>query len=389
MSPNRRGARPVPARELIARAERQTGLCDWGDDDFRTGLEVLLESLERDVEPHQNGRMFFLNLLFHALVGRLRLNDELKRAGDALDQPLRRPLVIAAPPRSGSTLLHRLLAQHPDALYLPTWVLLEPMPPPSSLREPDPDRHQRARATLDLQAGLAPALGVRHTIDADTPEDDDFLALSSFRARLYWAVAPVHGFVEWIAGQPPADRYRSIAAQLRLLQRGQPGTHWVLKSPIHFYALKSLLEELPDANVVVIHRDPLEVLPSLHSMFVALHATVTDRPQRVRTVATNTDALIAASSRFVALADGPQAERIHHIPYRSLTDDPIATARAVHEHYELPWDDSIAARMTAWLAANPRQQHGEHRYDIERFGQNAGEVRAAFCDYLERFGKLI
>jgi len=371
------------------RAEQRTGLADWGDAGFREGLEVLIESLERDVEPHENGRMFFLNLLFHALEARLRLNDELARAGDDLDQPLRRPLVIAAPPRSGSTLLHRLLALHPDALYLPTWLLLEPMPPPASLREPDPPRLERARATLELQAGIAPALGARHAVDAAAPEDDDLLQLSSFRARLYWALAPVHGFAGWIAGRPRQGLYRGLARQLLLLQRGQAGTHWVLKSPVHFYDIEALLAELPDADVIVIHRDPLEVLPSLHSTFEALHATVTHRPRRARTVAFNTEALAEAASRLVALADGPGAGRIHHVSYRALAVDPLGAARAIHGRFRLPFDEDAARRMAAWIADNPRHRHGEHRYDLGRFGQTERAIRDRFGGYLTRFGELL
>jgi hypothetical protein len=45
--------------------------------------------------------------------------------------------------------------------------------------------------------------------------------------------------------------------------------------------------------------------------------------------------------------------------------------------------------MTSWLEANPRRQHGEHRRDLERFGQTADRIRDAFGDYLERFGDLI
>lgn len=389
MTAKRRQIRPDTARTLIARAERQTGLDDWGDAGFREGLQVLIESLERDVEPHDNGRLFLLNLLYHALVNRLLLNRELARAEDALRQPVRNPLVIAAPPRSGSTLLHRLLARHPDALFLPSWALLEPMPPPPSLRRPDPGRRERAQATLNMQAELSPTLGVRHAIDADVPEDDEFLQLSSFRSMVYWAFGPVHGYVEWLAGQPRARRYRSLARQLQILQRDRRGSHWVLKSPVHFYELGTLLDELPDADVIVIHRDPLEVLPSLHSTFVALHATVTDRPKRARAIATNTDALTSAAARLVELADGPHAERIHHLAYRELAADPIAAAKYIHERFGLTWNEAVASEMKAWLAAHPRHERGEHRYDLESYGQNPDEIRARFGRYLGRFGSII
>jgi hypothetical protein len=42
--------------------------------------------------------------------------------------------------------------------------------------------------------------------------------------------------------------------------------------------------------------------------------------------------------------------------------------------------------VRAYLADNPRDKHGTHRYTLEEFGLDRGEVDAAFADYRERFG---
>lgn len=53
-----------------------------------------------------------------------------------------------------------------------------------------------------------------------------------------------------------------IHAFLKIMNniRGAPASHWVTKNPDHSNYLTSLLEEFPEANVIITHRDPLKVV---------------------------------------------------------------------------------------------------------------------------------
>jgi len=46
-------------------------------------------------------------------------------------KPVTRPLIIAGLPRTGSTLLFSLLAQHPKSRTLRNWEMFKPLPPPT------------------------------------------------------------------------------------------------------------------------------------------------------------------------------------------------------------------------------------------------------------------
>ena len=63
---------PDPTPAMLARAERRTGLSDWGGDDFREGLGVLVASMARDAALHAAGRMAVGTLVAQGLSNRLR-----------------------------------------------------------------------------------------------------------------------------------------------------------------------------------------------------------------------------------------------------------------------------------------------------------------------------
>jgi hypothetical protein len=48
--------------------------------------------------------------------------------------------------------------------------------------------------------------------------------------------------------------------------------------------------------------------------------------------------------------------------------------------------DDTRAAFAQRIEEKPELQHGVHRYRIEDYGMTAGEARAPFGDYVERFG---
>jgi hypothetical protein len=51
------------------------------------------------------------------------------------------------------------------------------------------------------------------------------------------------------------------------------GDRWLLKAPPHLPGLRALFAVYPDADVIVTHRDPLEVVASIASLHVVLRRT--------------------------------------------------------------------------------------------------------------------
>src|SRR5205823_207941 len=113
---------------LLARASRQTGLDDWGHGAFRAGLRVLLEA-DQEAGLSSLGQLALRSEYHRLLTNRLRIQDAFKRHPPILDIPLRKPVFVVGFPRTGSTLLHNLLAQDPRTRVPLMWELLWPAPP--------------------------------------------------------------------------------------------------------------------------------------------------------------------------------------------------------------------------------------------------------------------
>ena len=114
-------------------AMKQTGLADFGDPHYREGLLRVLESAEDDANLHFIGRLATRDVIISSLASRLLLMEARKRTPDVFQRPLVPPIIILGLPRSGTTLLHRLLAADPMHRAVPLWELLRPLPTESSL----------------------------------------------------------------------------------------------------------------------------------------------------------------------------------------------------------------------------------------------------------------
>lgn len=121
---------PLTVEGLHEQASAQTGLTDFGAQDYRERMAVLLQAF--DELPHftKFGRTYAFSLMLTFLNGRLRVIDHLKRHPEVFDVEIDAPLVIAGLPRTGTTHLHSLLAADPALRSLPYWEAQEPLPPP-------------------------------------------------------------------------------------------------------------------------------------------------------------------------------------------------------------------------------------------------------------------
>jgi hypothetical protein len=81
-----------------------------------------------------------------------------------------------------------------------------------------------------------------------------------------------------------------------------------------------------------------------------------------------------------------QAAQFLDLHFHEIASDALGCVRRVYAHFELPFSPAHEQRVREYLAANPREQHGQHRYTLAGFGLMEAEVDAAFADYCARFG---
>jgi hypothetical protein len=123
---------------IMKQAKKDTGLSDWGDEDFLTPLELLTRPDTEELRISLFGKYSLRGELVRCLSNRLLIRDEIKRHPETLSETVSRPLFIVGLPRTGSTLLQRLLSQDSHCRPLLHWETLQPAP------APDPRNHGSA-----------------------------------------------------------------------------------------------------------------------------------------------------------------------------------------------------------------------------------------------------
>ena len=368
-------SRTFSAEELLAAAARRTGLEDFGDSGFRAGLDSTLAALNHDASLHVAGRLALRRIIGDQLVNRLLLTSAQQRTPGLFTCPLAGPLIVTGLPRSGTTLLHRLLAADPAHHGPPYWELARP------LRSPGwPDHRRRYGAvTLGLRRYLESDLDHKHYLTVDTPEEDLHTLGATFESWYYWMAAPVYGYLDWYTGQDHHRKYREYRAWLQVLQAAHPGRRLVLKSPEHTGGLAALLAALPEAHVIQLHRDPDTVFASFVSLTRTTHSMFAAPFDRVRSARASLRLLTSELRRNQA-ARRRAPDAVLDVAYEDLIADPHGTARRIYQRFGLDWTDAAAVGLQRYQRQNPSGRYGVHRYPLDA-GLPAEEVRAAFREF--------
>jgi hypothetical protein len=367
--------------EFMAAAQRRTGLSDWGHGHFRDGLEVLVESFDRQDSAHTFGRLFFREFCIRLLASRLRVEHDLLRHPEIHEVEIRRPLFITGLPRSGTTLLHRLLSQAPGARALRFWETLEPSPPPEAATARSDPRIARARRAIRSLEALAPRIRAAHSYEAEAPEECNSLFAQSFAAAMLPYMFDAPAYIDWLRELDRAANYRYFRSQLQLLSWRDAGEYWVLKAPAHLFSLDVILLVFPDARFVVTHRDPQDSIASACSLAAAYRSITADHIDLNRLGAEVSQVLAVGMEWALGARAGADPSRFFDVSYPTLLDDPTGVTRAICERFDYRFDRAAQQRMRLWLAENPRGKHGPHRYGLAEFGLDPTTINNRFASY--------
>ena len=99
--------------ELLETAKARTGLSDFGDSAFLEPLGILLKSLDEQAELSVLGRFLAIADMLRVLESRLEIVDLENRHPEIADEVIETPIFVLGMGRTGTTILHELLAQDP------------------------------------------------------------------------------------------------------------------------------------------------------------------------------------------------------------------------------------------------------------------------------------
>jgi Sulfotransferase family len=372
---------------LLTTAMRQTGLSDWGDESFKHPFRLLLDAFDRESGANDMGRFVMYRNFVRLLSNRLKIQRDLADHPGIRDVEIRRPLVILGMPRTGTTLLHNLLACDPNARSIRLWEGLFPSPPPDPATEESDPRVAKAVSFAKRAHALAPELSAVHRLNPTGPEECLWLFEHTFADLSFELRAHVPTYSKWLReNENSAEDYQYHRSLLQLLGWRCPGAHWVLKAPRHLLSLDGLLAVYPDARIVQTHRDPLKILPSLCSLCRIDREMLADQADRAEIGAFWAKRLRDGLETGTLCRNGAGDGQFLDIHYTELISDPIAAARRVYEHHDYPYSDAFESNMRQWLADNQQHKHGVHRYTLEEYGLDAETVTRDFRAYGEQFG---
>ncbi|MGY8736722.1 MAG: sulfotransferase, partial [bacterium] len=240
---------------VLDEARRRAGLEDFGDDHFLDPMRRLLSSLEDEAQLHAMGRVTMFERIVGSLVGRLSAQDFFVRHPEILEEEIVAPTVIVGLARTGSTMMHRLLAADPSVYAVRWWECRAPSPyPGSDWRREDP-RIPDAYAEIDAILEAAPALATIHPWDAEGPDEEIMLLEHAFLSGVPDAFCNVPSYRRFVIESDMRDGYAYMKRMIQFLQwqkkeAGHPAERWVLKAPFHVGRIPQLIEAFPDAMIV-------------------------------------------------------------------------------------------------------------------------------------------
>jgi len=372
---------------LLAAAERRTGLRDFGDERFREPLRRLLASLESEARLTPFGRVLARREIARLLENRLRVTDAFVRHPEIAGGEIRQPLFVVGLPRTGTSILHELLAQDPANRVPSSWEVMHPWPPPEQAsRESDPRIAQVDRHLQGIDR-LLPDFRAMHPMGARLPQECVAITAHEFESLIFHTSYRVPGYQAWLDRRDPRDVYRAHRRWLQYFQWRHPAQRWVLKSPGHLWTLDALLAVYPDAHIVQTHRDPLQVIASLVSLITTLRGLGSDEVDP-REIGADWSERLATGLRLASEArdrapGGPG--RFFDLRFEELVGREIEQVRRIYAHCGWPLSAEAEARMRRFLAENPRDKHGRHRYSLAFAGLTAERLRPAFKTYQQRF----
>jgi hypothetical protein len=316
-------------------------------------------------------------------------------------QNIEEPLFIIGNFRSGTTFLHRLLAD--DRGRFTTMQMWEILFAPSITQR----RIFGGLAALDRALGSPiPRLlrwiesywhdaNVMHEVSLTQPEEDEYLCLHIWSALTIGLssglLSEARPYAFFDRELPPPERARIMdfyadCLRRHLFDRGTAdGLQYLAKNPALTPKIGSVLEQFPDARVVYLVRDPLEAIPSFVSM-MKFSWEVTGASAEGSRLAEFVTEMAAHWYRYPLerLAREPD-EKYRIVVYDELVRDPAGAVREIYAHfgYEI---DSNYERVLSERATASGDYRSRHDYDLKELGLDRAKLVEQFADVIERFG---
>ena len=345
-----------PGDEFTARQDEDAA-------DFRLRLETIAAALVSEAQLNPLGLTMAHGQLVRAVRHRFELGRLWRQRPELVATPLAAPIVVVGHMRSGTTRMHRLLAAdpaHAATRFCDSW---SPVP-----RRPD-TRPLWSALALGFAHRLDPWLETLHPFGATRPDEELGWLAAALDHCAFEAQWRIPSYVAFSEARDAAPVYREFARLLATdaawhANAEQPR---VLKVPQFAEDLPVLLQQFPDARLVVTRRDPEEVLASSASL-VANQRTIQSDDVDLAQVEAECARKIALREQRIAAALATLDAKVAETGFSELDEGWEAPVERVYRQLGLKLGDA-ARRSMAREMANSR--HGAHEGHARQYREMA------------------
>ena len=361
------GVVPLDADSLIAAAMRNTGLTDFGSDDWRDPFKVLVKAFDEESELHLIGRLWARSEVLMFLEGRLRIEDTYKRHPEIEDEEIVKPLLLMGQGRSGTTGMHHLLSADPELRAPATWGIMLPYPPPEKATFHSDPRIRKAHDRITIWNRVTPEIVSMHDFAGELATETIQIHALAFQSPGWFnLLGQVPSYNEYMAKIGTRGAYEYERRVCKYLQWKNPGLRWVHKT-IYPDVMLDVLKYFPDTQFVWVHRDPIKSLASLVNVTGTVFWAHSDRTYTDRITegqAGDLESLASAQAlagRMNTIIDWLDKglvpkQQICNVLYKDYVADPLDTVKWIYERFSIDVPETSFVALQAHIDKVARQR---------------------------------
>lgn len=362
----------ISVKNVLDRAgEFAQSLTNFPSGIHEEGLERLVWGINNEAQLDSLGTYMAFTDLVKWVSSHIELSQAQKFSSlDQINLP-EQQLFILSFPRTGSTLLHNLLALDPMSRSPRLWEVLYPTPYPKIQNYESDPRIETTRQWLASLDNIAPLARAIHPMEATLPDECHYLLQGDFTSPIYCLYFNIPSYWKWLTALDEnqcEEIFQRYEKYVKYLCYEVTGQRWVSKgAAIHMFFAPVLNKVFPFSNVVRLKRNPEQSIPSLASLITSYRKIYCPNANLNEIGKFSLDLFREAVYRTARNSTSCLSSLID-IEYQDLVDDPINTLKSIYDRFGYEITDSLLVDWRTYLESHGKDKLPRHRYDSDIFG---------------------
>ena len=380
------GATPfsLNANDIWRRAEQTAGF-SFHDPLMRAGIENLVNSVETQAKLSTFGRFAIRSTLQRSADSRFKVERAIAEGNLHMEDNIQAPVFIIGMPRTGTTILHVLLHLDRNHRAPRSWECLLPYPAPHADSCENNERIDTVRRDFEQLFRLVPDFRTKHYMTAESPQECIGITALNFASFQYIAQAYVPDYHDWFVNADQEKNLRWHRRFLNFLQSGEVRKpRWLLKSPVHLMRLRPLFNVYPDATIIMTHRHPSRVVPSVASLVSSARSLYSDQEDTMRTGREQCKIWADYFTRFLDdRRELGREDQIIDVLFDDFANDQMAVVDSIYARFDWNLHPEDRVHMATFIRDERQGKHGPHDYNLEQIGITSAEIDQEYSHYLD------